>query len=69
MDHSQDYDEGLRDGRLRAIEAQQSKHTEKFDDHESRLILIERIIYGMAGVLFLSAIWPKLETVIDAIAR
>ena len=68
-DHAGDYEEGLRDGRIAALEAAVVAHTVKSDNHERRLVYIERIIYGMAGILFLSAIWPKLEVMLGNIPQ
>ena len=63
-DHAGDYEEGLRDGRIAALEKRLDGHDDYHIDHEKRLVLIERIIYGMAGILFLSAVLPKLEVLL-----
>ena len=60
------YEEGLRDGRLKALEQRVEKHETVRDNHERRLVYLERIVWGFAGVLFLSTIWPRLETMLEA---
>ena len=65
MEHN-DYQEGLRDGRLKALEQRIDKHETVRDNHERRLVYLERIVWGFAGVLFLSTIWPRLETMLEA---
>lgn len=65
--HHSDYNEGLRDGRLSALENAVGKHGDRFDNHERRLVLIERIIYGMVGILFLSQIWPSIVGLLNGV--
>jgi len=71
-----EYQRGLRDGRadgiqagrIEALERRQDHHESRVDGHERRLVLIERIIWGMAGVLFLSSIWPQVGRLLGAMA-
>ena len=67
--HNDDYAEGVRDGRLSTLEARADKHDEKIDSHERRLIHIERIIYGMVGILFLSSMLPELRELFNAFTK
>lgn len=66
MTEHNDYQEGLRDGRLKALEQRIDKHETVRDNHERRLVYLERIVWGFAGVLFLSTIWPRLETMLGS---
>jgi len=59
------YEDGVREGRLRSMEKEHGRINSITDNHERRLILIERVIYGMAGVLFLSAVWPELRHIVQ----
>jgi hypothetical protein len=68
MSNNPDYEEGVRDTRLKVLEESHSGIAIRMDNHERRLVLVERIIYGMVGVLFLSSIWPKMAIMLDAIA-
>ena len=67
--HSSDYEEGMRDGRLKSLEHRLSQHDAKSDNHERRLVYLERIVWGVFGVMFLSTIWPKLEVMFSAVAK
>lgn len=67
--HNSDYEEGVRDGRISTLESRDKWHTIRGDNHERRLIHIERIIYGMVGILFLSTMWPKFEVLLGAMAK
>ena len=64
-EHGPEYEEGVRDGRLAALEnVVYKRHEGKFENHEKRLIYLERIAWGMVGVLFLSTMWPRIETLL-----
>ena len=65
-EHGSDYEEGLRDGRLKALEHRIENTETVRDNHERRLVYLERIVWGFAGVLFLSTIWPRLEVIVGA---
>jgi hypothetical protein len=67
--HSSDYEEGLRDGRLNALERRVDSHDRKADNHERRLIYLERIVAGFVAIVFLSTIWPRLEAMFGAISK
>lgn len=47
--HHSDYDEGVRDGRLAAIESVQRSHTEQLKDHSRRLTALERVAWALLG--------------------
>ena len=67
--HNSDYEEGMRDGRLKAMESRLDKHDVVKDNHERRLIYLERIVWGVFGVMFLSTVWPKLEVMLGAFSK
>ena len=67
--HNSDYLEGMRDGRLSALERRADIHDRKADNHERRLMYLERIVWGIFGVMALSTFWPKLEVLFDAVAK
>jgi len=67
--HGSEYEEGMRDGRLLTIEHRLDGHDRGRDNHERRLVYLERIVWGVFGVMFLSTIWPKLETMLSAVAK
>ena len=67
--HNEDYEEGKRDGRLDALEHRVNTHDRVRDNHERRLIYLERIVWGIFGVMFLSTMWPKLEVMLNAMAK
>jgi hypothetical protein len=67
--HAGDYDEGLRDGRLAALERRVDTHDMVRNNHERRLIYLERIVWGVFGVMFLSTIWPRLEVMFSAVSK
>lgn len=56
-----DYQAGLRDGRIAALETIVTKHEEKFDHHEQRLRIMERILYILIGAIALIQILPALR--------
>ena len=66
-EHGSDYEEGLRDGRLKALEHRLENSEKVRDNHERRLVYLERIVWGVFGVMFLSTIWPKLEVMFGAL--
>ena len=67
--HNDDYEEGKRDGRLDALEHRVNTHDRVRDNHERRLIYLERIVWGIFGVITISTLWPKIETVFKALSE
>ncbi len=64
MTGTTEYEQGLRDGRLRAIEAMQVEQNERMDSHERRIQSAERIQHGLLGAIVLVQIIPMLEGII-----
>ena len=56
-----EYNQGLRDGRIDAIERMQSQHNDRLDHHENRLQAAERIIYALIGALMLIEAAPLIK--------
>jgi hypothetical protein len=69
IEHTSDYEEGLRDGRLKALEHRISLSEDKAHNHERRLMYLEKIVAGFVAIVFLSTIWPKLESMLDALSQ
>jgi hypothetical protein len=69
IEHTSDYEEGLRDGRLKALEHRIALHEIKADNHERRLMYLEKIVAGFVAIVFLSTIWPKLEAMLSAVSK
>ena len=67
--HNGDYAEGVRDGRLKSLERRVDTHDRKADNHERRLVYLERIVWGVFGVLALSSILPRLEVLFSAVSK
>ena len=57
----QDYNQGLRDGRIDSIEKMQAHHNERLDHHEKRLQAAERIVYALIGALLLIEAAPVIK--------
>ena len=55
------YDEGLRDGKIEAIEHMQGLQNTRLDDHEQRLRVQERVAWILMGVVGFIQIWPTIE--------
>lgn len=53
-----EYQQGLRDGKLQAIESMQVTQNRRMENHERRLQSAERILYGLIGALALVQIIP-----------
>jgi len=47
--HHSDYEEGVRDGRLAALQAAVSAHNEQLKDHSRRLTALERVAWALLG--------------------
>ena len=63
-----DYESGLRDGKIVALEALIAKHDERFEhherrltDHESRFAFLERIVWGLLGAISLIQFGPAIQ--------
>ena len=59
-----EYEAGLRDGRIDSIERMQSHHSNRLDHHEKRLQAAERIVYALIGALLLIESAPLIKAVL-----
>jgi len=55
------YEDGIREGRLRALEVAREEHASLLDKHNQRLTAQERITYSLIGALVFVQIWPSLQ--------
>lgn len=65
MEQQLSYEDGIREGRLRAIEAAQNRVHERMDDHEKRLTAQERITYALLGALALMQVLPAIQGMLN----
>ena len=56
-----DYEAGLRDGKIEALEKMLCSHRERLDHHETRLRAAERILYGLIGAMALIEFVPAIK--------
>lgn len=59
------YEEGLRDGAIRALETTLGKHETRLDRHSTRLARIDRYIYVALGAIFILQALPVLQQLIQ----
>ena len=56
-----DYQDGLRDGEIKAIKEMQRHQNDRLDSHERRLRIIERLFYAMLGAYFFIKFIPDIK--------
>jgi len=62
---SEEYQEGLRDGKIAALEEGVARAHVRIDKHESRITAQERISYALLGSLALIQVWPAIERMLS----
>jgi len=60
------YENGLRDGRIVALEEIAGQHRDRLDSHSTRLRRMERIIWAGGGMIVLIQLIPELRMVLGA---
>ncbi len=65
MTMAKDYEDGLRDGQIAALEEVASSHKDRLDNHANRLRTLERVIWMLAGVIAFVNLWPQLQSLFD----
>lgn len=60
MEHHPDYGDGLRDGKIQALEQITGQHHDRLNDHGQRLAVLERIAWALMGIIALVQLWPAL---------
>ena len=58
---SDEYNEGVRDGRITSLESTLQNQNRRIDDITNSLKTIERIVYGLIGAIALIEIVPALK--------
>ena len=61
MENHPNYADGLRDGKIQALEQITSQQGRRLDDHSDRLRIIERIIWALAGIIAFVQLWPQIQ--------
>ena len=63
------YEEGVRDGRISALEKMMAEERRlnhsRFDNHDRRISLLEKIAYGAAGITVFLQLLPIIEKLIS----
>jgi hypothetical protein len=55
---SRAYEEGVQDGRLKALEHRVDGHDTLGESRERRLQVLERILYGLVGIVTFTTVLP-----------
>lgn len=55
------YDDGVRDGKLEALEDITGKHSDRLDSHSKRLTLLERIMWAGGGIVAFIQLVPLIK--------
>jgi hypothetical protein len=69
QEHDANYDAGVQDGRLAALERRSDIHDVKADNHERRLQALERIVAGMLAIVCFTSVIPELLELLGAFAK
>lgn len=56
-----DYEAGLRDGRIQALEKITAEHHDRLNQHSERFRVIERIMWGLIGAYVFVQFVPALK--------
>ena len=59
-----DYEAGLRDGKINALEQMQSAQDKRIDKHDHRLSNLEKATYGVLGIVFIIQFAPYFKAFI-----
>lgn len=69
--HNSDYEEGMRDGRIKSLESMASVHSDRLDAHDKdfkdvarEFKEIRRMYYVMYGAILMAAFLPQLKTLL-----
>lgn len=58
--HDTNYEHGLTEGRLNALEDGQNDINDELEKHQTRISFQERIVYGVMGAVALLEFGPKM---------
>ena len=59
MENNPSYADGLRDGKIQALEQITAMQSGRLDDHGKRLAIVERIIWALGGIIAFIEVWPQ----------
>jgi hypothetical protein len=68
-EHNGNYEEGVRDGRLTALERRADQQEIRGDNHERRLVYIERIVVGMLAIVAFTSVIPEVWEFLHVLAQ
>lgn len=60
-----DYKDGVRDGRIKAVEDNIKEHASKIKSHGQRITAQERISYGILGALLFIEALPTIRGILE----
>ena len=55
------YEDGIIAGQLKAVEAMGVIHKDRLDSHSTRLRALERIVWGLLGIVMFLQVFPHLK--------
>ena len=61
------YDDGVRDGKIEALEATSAKHSERLDRHSKRIALLEKAAWVVLGIVLAIQLVPEAKDFIRAL--
>ena len=61
---AQSYSDGLRDGKIQAVEEMQSVQNRRLDKHELRLSTLEKVSYALVGAIALMELLPHAQALL-----
>jgi hypothetical protein len=61
------YEDGLRDGKLEAIEVSMGQHSDRLDEHSKRLSILERACWITLGIVATIQFIPAAQTALTAL--
>lgn len=59
------YEEGLRDGQLKALEEIVSSHKDRLDHHSGRIRRLERVAWITLGVVLTIQLLPQIQNLLQ----
>lgn len=59
------YEDGVRDGRIAALEDISGRHEDCLDSHSRRLALLERIMWAGGGIVAFIEFIPQIRTLLQ----
>ena len=56
------YEDGMRDGKIEAVESIQAHQGRRLDNHEHRLSSLEKVMYGVMAIVVFIEFWPQFQS-------